>query len=56
MSASPALSFAAIVVCGLILLPFGLVFLKIGLWPRRQGDAPHCRKCGYNLTGLESAR
>ncbi|UCG16982.1 MAG: hypothetical protein JSV19_02895 [Phycisphaerales bacterium] len=56
MSAFPGLSFAAIVICGLILLPLGLVFLKVGLWPRRQGDAPHCRKCGYNLTGLESAR
>ena len=42
------------IAAGLLLV--AIFLLKRGLWPRRQGDAPHCRKCGYNLTGLESGR
>ena len=43
----------------LILLPLlliGLRLIKTGLWPRRQGDTPHCRACGYNVTGLVGER
>ena len=29
----------------------GIVLLVRGLYPRRQGDTPYCRKCHYNLTG-----
>ena len=38
------------------LLLLGLWLLKTGLWPRRRGDTPYCRKCGYNLTALTSER
>ncbi len=31
-----------------------MLLLKRGLWPPRRGDAPHCRECDYNLTGLTS--
>jgi hypothetical protein len=34
----------------------GLLLLAFGLWPRRRGDTPYCRKCGYRLTGLTSER
>lgn len=37
-----------VIVAGTCLLA-GLVLLKLGLWPRRRGTDPHCRKCGYNL-------
>jgi hypothetical protein len=44
-----------------LLLAIGAVFLGPavgllwwGLWPRHRGSDPHCRHCGYNLTGLES--
>jgi hypothetical protein len=33
-----------------------LVLLVTGMWPRRRGEEPHCRKCDYNLTGLPSDR
>jgi hypothetical protein len=33
-----------------------LVLLVAGMWPRRRGEEPHCRKCDYNLTGLPSDR
>lgn len=32
------------------------VLLKVGRWPRRQGDTPHCRRCGYTLLGIDSPR
>ena len=46
------------VILALVLLTFvvGLVLLLRGLWGRRVDRAPHCRKCGYNLTGLTSNR
>jgi len=47
---------AAFWLIGLVALIAGLIILKIGLWPRRRGDTPHCRKCGYNLTALTSER
>ncbi len=40
-----------LIVCG-VLLACGLVLLYCGAWPRRKGTTPHCRRCGYNLTGL----
>ncbi len=30
----------------------GCVFLMLGLMGRRRGDAPHCRSCNFELTGL----
>jgi hypothetical protein len=32
------------------------VLLRYGVWPRRRGETPFCRTCGYNLTGLVSER
>src|SRR5687768_2249915 len=37
-------------------LLLSLVLLKLAYFPRRRGDTPHCRKCGYTLTGLSSER
>ncbi len=37
-------------------LVVGLALLRYGVWPRRRGDVPYCRKCGYNLTALPSDR
>jgi predicted RNA-binding Zn-ribbon protein involved in translation (DUF1610 family) len=43
----PALMlFAIILIAG--------VLLRAGLRRRRRGTTPHCRRCGYNLTGLVS--
>jgi hypothetical protein len=32
----------------------GLVFLTIGLWPRRRGSERRCRKCGYVVDNISS--
>ncbi|MFG0305576.1 MAG: hypothetical protein ACF8Q5_05125 [Phycisphaerales bacterium JB040] len=39
-----------------ILILLGLTLLTLGLWPRRLGTAPHCRRCHFDLTGTEAAR
>lgn len=39
-----------------MLAGIGLFCILAALFPRRRGDAPHCRKCGYNLTGISSQR
>lgn len=39
---------------GLLLL-LGCTALLTGLFPRRRGETPYCRKCRYNLTGLALA-
>ncbi|MFH1748728.1 MAG: hypothetical protein ABIG44_16965 [Planctomycetota bacterium] len=31
----------------------GIVLLVRGLFPKRHGDTPYCRKCRYNLTGTD---
>ncbi|MCK4342815.1 MAG: hypothetical protein KAY37_13945, partial [Phycisphaerae bacterium] len=36
----------------LLLLALGAWLFITGRFPKRQGDTPFCRKCGYNLTGL----
>jgi hypothetical protein len=36
------------------LLLIGAVLLKIGFWPRRRGNTPHCPGCGYALVGNQS--
>jgi len=33
----------------------GLILLRVGFFPKRRGDTPYCRKCGYNQTGAPSA-
>ena len=37
-------------------LILSLVLLKIAYLPRRRGLTPHCSKCNYTLTGLDSDR
>ena len=40
---------------GVILLALAAaVWLAIELLPRRRGSTPHCRRCRYNLTGLNA--
>lgn len=41
---------------GVACVLLGLVLLDRGFRRSRRGTAPHCRKCGYNLTGLPSNR
>lgn len=41
---------------GIIVPALGLALLIVGLRGRRIGDAPHCRQCKYNLTGVPSTR
>ncbi len=40
----------------LIPLVLGLTLVWFGVRPRRRGTTPHCRRCNYNLTGLDSDR
>ena len=40
----------------LLLLVPGVILLKRGFWPRRRGEEPRCRACGYLLIGIESER
>lgn len=49
---STNLDFILVVALGLV--PLGATLIVLGCRGRRVGDAPHCRKCGYNLTGLPS--
>ena len=37
-----------------VVLLCGVVLLIRGLLGRRVGDEPRCRRCKYNLTGIES--
>ena len=38
----------------LVLLTLGGMYLALrGLFPKREGQTPYCRKCGYNLTGSD---
>lgn len=39
-----------------VLALVGVVMLRLGWWPRRRGQTPHCRRCGYALVGNESGR
>jgi hypothetical protein len=39
-----------------VIFVLGASFLVEWRWPRRKGEAPHCAKCDYNLTGLQSDR
>src|SRR3954463_6449818 len=53
MPPSSGISLIAIIVpIGLLVL--GVALLKVGFRPRRRGDTPHCRGCGYALVGNES--
>ncbi len=45
--------YLAWIVTGIFLCGGGAL-LKRGLWPRRQGTMPHCRRCDYDLTDLTS--
>jgi len=53
---SVAMNPAWLVLVGLPLLLLGALLLRYGLWPKRKGDTPYCRKCGYNLTARVSDR
>src|SRR3954468_2845119 len=52
MGASAFGTFAMIAAIALLLL--GVALIKISFWPRRKGDEPHCRFCGYPLIGIEN--
>src|SRR5215204_7748963 len=41
-------------IAGISLLMLGALLVKTGFWPRRRGDTPHCRGCGYELTGINN--
>ena len=56
MAVSAGTSLALILLVVAALAAPGLLLLRWGLWPRRRGDEPRCRRCGYNLTGRVSER
>lgn len=41
---------------GILAFVLGAVLFVAGYWPRRRGESPYCRRCGYSLIGLESLR
>lgn len=48
-------AFTAIsIILPIVLILLGIELIWVGFWPRRKGDAPHCRGCGYALVGNES--
>ena len=47
---------ASVSLVAIVFPSLGAVLLLLGLLGRRVGDAPHCQRCGYNLTGLTSNR
>jgi len=40
------------VLAGLLLLLVGAVWIRLGAWPPRVGETPHCRRCDYIVGGL----
>ena len=42
------------IILPVVLMLLGLGLMKVGFWPRRRGDTPHCRGCGYALVGNQS--
>lgn len=56
VTTAASVSLYALLALGVGGLLSGAISLWFGLWPRRRGDVPHCRRCDYNLTGIESAR
>lgn len=51
----PALN-AILLWSALFVLVLGVLLLKLGWLPRRRGDEPRCRRCGYDLTANASGR
>src|SRR5688572_8625169 len=45
-----------LIAAGGFLAVAAVVLLRLGRWPPRTGDAPHCRGCGYLLQGNQSGR
>jgi hypothetical protein len=50
------LTYVIIAAIPLTILLHQLWRLRSRLVNLREGDAPHCERCGYNLTGLTSGR
>ncbi|HZK81273.1 MAG TPA: hypothetical protein VFC46_09410 [Humisphaera sp.] len=46
----------AILLFAILLCGVGICLVTRGRWGRRIGDVPHCRKCGYVLTGNTTGR
>ena len=51
----PMLNYWHFIILGSLAMLLGAALVLKGIWPRRTGHAPHCRRCGYNLTGLTGA-
>lgn len=52
-AAEGARVFAGMMIASSALATVCAVLLVLGLRPRRRGDTPFCRACGYNPTGLD---
>jgi hypothetical protein len=48
--------YVTLLIMGLILLHAGAFLLRLAWFPRRIGETPHCRSCGYILEGIDSDR
>lgn len=52
---APALTLGgtAMLLALVALAVLGAFLIITGRWPRRRGYTPYCKRCGYNLTGLD---
>lgn len=46
----------AMLIAGIALLVLGLILIGRAWWPRRKGETRHCKRCNYNLQGLQSSQ
>lgn len=47
------MAWIALILTQWLLIGVGGALIVVGLIPQRTGREPHCRKCGYNLTGRD---
>jgi hypothetical protein len=56
MISAPSHAALEFLIFGVVLLHAGAFLIKWGWFPPRVGKTPHCPKCDYPLTGIETDR